>query len=142
MPTKQTRQISVKASKKVANPFLLKSLTQMNVLSAPKVSMSVRSFCEDFSDFGNAEKMAGNRGFRRNNRPPRGEGSFGRNPRIQNEVLVIKGLTESKENEAEIRKIFPTGEIIPDGIKVLKDSKGKSLNTVFVEFSSAEGMYI
>jgi len=93
--------------------------------------ISMRSFCEDFQDLGFGQQRGG---FQR--RPREG---FQRRPRPDaSHIVIIRGLGEGKENEAEVKRIFPGADIIPDGVKVLKDSRGKSLNAVFVEFSTVE----
>jgi len=133
VPTHQVRQISL-VSKKAVAPVFLKAFTHMNVLSKPvQMSNMMRTFCEDMN---NGFDGRGSR-FGRERRQPR-EGFQRRPPRDASHVIVIRGLGEGRETEAEVRKMFPGADIIPDGVKILKDSRGKSLNAVFVEFATVE----
>jgi len=72
-------------------------------------------------------------------RPPRGGPRTPRNPMaMTSPVLLVRGLAPEKANEAGVRKVFENLQIATDGIKILKDSKGKTLGPIFVEFASAE----
>jgi len=116
-------------------PFVMKAVTKVNFYGAKPFGtmMNVRSFCEETGMDEGFQR--GNRGgFQRRQR----DGFQRRPPRDASHIAVIRGLSEGKQNEAEIKNMFPGAEIVADGVQVLKDGKGKSLGVVFVEFSSAE----
>lgn len=127
------RQFSLASLKQTA--FVMKAVTKVNFYNTKPFAMNVRSFCEETGMEDSFQRGNRQGGFQRR---PRGEGFQRRPPRDASHVVVIRGLNESKANEAEVRNMFPGAEIVADGVQVLKDSKGKSLGAVFVEFSSSE----
>jgi len=106
------------------------TVTPVNKMITQKLS---RSFINEREEMNSNSSQS----FQRRPRTPRTP----RNPGAMTNtspVLLIRGLSTEKANEAGVRKLFENLQIATDGIKILKDYKGKALGPIFIEFASPE----